>query len=472
MTPGLRFVFGPDSDDQSWRDAVKRCSQEFVRSRTQLALYEPERRPTGHRLTAWEVWHAYGSDVVEEAVENGVAVLKETEDAPEAGLLGYWKELGVSSSAVAEVTGLSEEEVSACGVNLRELPIRSLESIAFALGLDERLLSFKADCGPAPGLADRLNELWRAPCRAPERVSETATSSLAEAVSVMRAQTRLEGWLSEDSEVPRFETTDDYGTEPWRARQEGYALADKVRTELKIGSGRIASMRDLVTDRLRMPVVWTNLSEGVSGATVSCLDHDGKEFRGVAVNSDGGNADVWVRRVTLARELGHVLFDPPERIDCVRVNRHLSGGLQEAPSDDLVEQRADAFALAFLAPLTGVRERVLKLPASQDDVGRVMKDFGMCESAARRRIASCFDWESSYVMTAPSWARPLRADRVAEELITEKTLPCSVRESRRGKFAEVVSDCYRNSLITDDTAALYFGCSAEEVAVGNAATGV
>ena len=94
----------------------------------------------GHRLTAWEVWHAYGPNVIEEAVENGVAVLMETEDATEVGLLGYWKELGVSASVVAEVTGLSEEEVSAGEAHPRELPIPSLESIAFALGTGRKAI--------------------------------------------------------------------------------------------------------------------------------------------------------------------------------------------------------------------------------------------------------------------------------------------------------------------------------------------
>ena len=462
MTLGLRFVFGSEFDSQFWQDAVRQCPWEFVRSRTQLALYEPERQPTGHRLTAWEVWHAYGPDVIEEAVENGVAVLKEIEDATEVGLLGYWKELGISASAVVEVTGLSEGEVSIGEVNPRELPIQSLEAIAFALGLDERLLSFKADCGRPHGLSDRLKALWHVPGSTSERVAEAATAALAEAVSVMRVQNRLGKWLTTDAGIPRYETSHNYGHEPGSARQVGYQLAEKLRGTLGLGNERITSMRDLVEDRLGIPVVWTALPSGVSGATFACQDHEDNEFRGITINSVGENEDVWVRRVTLARNLGHALFDPADKINRVWIDDHLNYVPGEYGLEDLVQQRADAFALALLAPFEEVR-RVAPQPVRAYGVSRVMDHFGMCESAARRRIESCWAGEIEYVPKGFSWLVPKDEDVAAETLVWGNAAPCIVNKSRQGKFAKVVLDSYEDSLISQDTAALYMGCTIGEL---------
>ena len=49
-------------------------------------MYEESRNPTGHVLTAWEAFNAYGVGVLEEAVEYGAAILKRTKDSTSSAL--------------------------------------------------------------------------------------------------------------------------------------------------------------------------------------------------------------------------------------------------------------------------------------------------------------------------------------------------------------------------------------------------
>ena len=263
--------------------------------------------------------------------------------------------------------------------------------------------------------------------------------------------------------MPSCEISHNYGDEPGDARMEGYQLAEILREALGLGNERITSMRDLVQDQLGIPVVWTELPNGVSGATFSCQEHDDSEFRGIVINSVGENEDAWVRRVSLARKLGHALFDPADKINHVWIDHHLNYIPGEYETEDLVQQRADAFALAFLAPFDEVR-RITSPPVRTYNVSRVMDHFGMCESAARRRIESCWAGEIEDVPKGLSWIVPKDEDVAAENLLWGNAAPCIVNQSRQGKFAKVVLDCYEESLISQDTAALYMGCTMGELA--------
>ena len=470
MTSGLRFIFGPDVDGDRWEKAVKECERSFVRSRSQLALMHQNRDPQGHRLTAWEAWDAYGRDVVDEAIEHSGAILKRTETPVEAGLRDRCNDLGISWSFAVEAAGLSEEESAVDGTNSRRLSIKALGAVAFALGLDERFLSFRPDVGGDRGLANSLKALRQLPSEDLDSVSESTVAALAESVSVMRAQVRLRGWLGEAPEADRFEMSNDYGEEPGQARQVGYVLGEKVRETLGLGSELVVSVRDLLQDRLGIPVVSTELPAKVDAVMVSSADHTGKEFRGVAVNSVGQNENAWVRRVTLARGLGHALFDPVDRFESVRIVRHLGNGSVESAGSDLVDQRAYAFALSFLAPVEGVK-RFAALPVNSDGITQVMWHFGICESAARRRIESCHSGEATDIPGAWASVQPPAPAVEAENLDWGGEIPCTVKVSRRGKFAEVVMGCFKDRLISGDTAALYLGCKAEEF-LGSAEAGV
>ena len=193
MTSGLRFIFGPGVAGTDWEGAVKGCEWRFVRSGSQLSLYEQGHNPTGHILTAWEAWAAYGPEVIDEAIERGSAVLKEKKDATET-CLSRWREvLGISPSTLADAVNVGEHDVLAAETSSGRVSIKTLEQLAFGLGLDERMLSFKADRGTESDLSQAFNVLRESLSRDSDPVSESDVAGLAEPVSVMRLQTRLRG---------------------------------------------------------------------------------------------------------------------------------------------------------------------------------------------------------------------------------------------------------------------------------------
>ena len=302
MTSGLRHVFGNASIGSAWEDVAKKCPWRFVRSGAQLALLVGDRNPPGHVLTAWEAWNAYGFGVLEEAIEYGSAILMESKNATEGVLLSRREGLGVDPAAVAEVAGVTEEEVLAAETNSGKLPVQTLEKIAFGLGLDERLLSFKADCGGDSALVRRLNEMQKLPSEDPAWISDGVAVAFAEAASVIRVQNRLHGWLG--METGQFDISDYYGEMSEQPRSAGYYLAETARKVLGLGASPIPSMRDLVGQRLGIPIVQAKLSVGVAGATMWQTDGSGGEVRGVVMNSLGQTEDPWVCRVNLGSWVG------------------------------------------------------------------------------------------------------------------------------------------------------------------------
>ena len=462
MTSGMHFVFGSDIDGQNWESAIKGCDWRFVRSGSQLAPYEEDRKPTGHVITAWEAWTAYGREVIGESIEHGAAVLKESKDATESCLLRRRKDLGISSEVLGRSVGVNGQDVLDAETASNRVPIGTLQKLAFGLGLDERLLSFKMDCGSDSGLAEKLKALQGYDSNSSLLISEEDTASLAEAASVTRVHARLRSWLGPSDPKTAITRSRDYGNEfgP-EARQAGYKLAEDLRDRLGLGKQPVTSMRDLLAERLGVTVVWTGLSLQVAGATFSSADHVGNQFRGVVLNSSGENEDVWTRRVTLARELGHALFDPDDKLRNISVHGHFADGLTEELSVDPVDQRADAFALAFLAPQDEVK-RIAPLPVNATKVGRVMQHFGMCEAAARRRILSCYAGDTDVPSAGPVLA-PTSACEELESLVTGNSPPLSQRYSRQGWFADSVRECYDQGLISQDSASLYLDCTPAEL---------
>ena len=120
------------------RGALRR---KYVRSEAELGLYEEFRNPTGHILTAWEAYTAFGADTLEEAVERGAAILRETPNATGDALKGRRKSLNLSHKSVARAALVKESDVKSAETTPRKVHINKLDRIAFALGLDRTLPS-------------------------------------------------------------------------------------------------------------------------------------------------------------------------------------------------------------------------------------------------------------------------------------------------------------------------------------------
>lgn len=461
MMDRLSFIFGQGMNGLSAEDAARRSTRGFVRSEAELGVYDESRKPTGHVLTAWEAFTSFGLDVLEEAVEYGSAILKRTKNSTGDALKQRREALGLPHGSVARAAKIRELEVKTAESSPSQIPLAKLECIAFALGLDERLLSLEQGSGGDSQLAYRLRTLVKEPNKQADKISNGTALLFAEAASIIRVHRRLQKWLRLRDDCHLFTPDEFYGSRGNPAWLVGYNLAREARETLQIGQAPIPSMRELVEERLGIPVIQARLPSRIAGATIMTTDEDGNEARGVVLNTVGENQNVWIRRATLAHELGHLLYDPDSKLQSVRVDSYTDSQRNpQAQEADFVEQRANAFAIAFLSPNDAVRQ-LAPTPVSEESVIKVMHTFGISHTAARYHIANShyrqFDVPSTVINTGPS------DEQKAAENFTVDYFPVpDTPEQRRGKFAGLVTAAYDNGFISEDTAALYLECSVQD----------
>ena len=456
----LTTIFGDDARGRDAKAAARTSKRRFVRSQRQLAPYEPSRRPTGHVLTAWEAFSAFGIDVLEEAIEYGAATLKCERNASGNALRRRREELNLSPRDVGRAASLSQAQMKSAEVAPSTLRTIELENAAFVLGLDERLLAFKADAGGDEHLAYRLRTLSDERGQSPRILTPRTALVFAETASIIRVQLRLQRWLGIKNESGLFAPTDYYGGPENPAWKVGYNLATEAREKLRLGVSPVDSMRTLVEERLGIPVVQAELGQNIAGATVVTVDEDGEEARGVVLNTAGQNENVWVRRTTLAHELGHLLFDPNDELKHVRVDPYSTTQADpETHEVDYVEQRANAFAIYFLAPPDEVR-KMATFPFSEESVANVMHTFGISRTAASYHICNVHHRQYG----APEFGlheEPGDGMKAAENFTIDFFPIEDTFVQRRGRFAALVVRAFDEGLITADTASLYLQCSVE-----------
>ncbi len=457
------IIFGEHEPGLPIEEIARRSAQKFVRGDTQMAFYEPKRSPTGHVLTAWEAYKTYGMDILVEALDYGSAIVLYDVGGIESSLRNRRERLGLSVRQVARAVDLQKSEVELAESKSRDVSIQSLERIAFALGLDESLLAWRPAAGADDQLAIRLKTLGTERYGG-VRLSERAVLTLAEAASIIRVQSQIQESLGPEPLASEFEPHHCYGSPDTPAWILGYNLADEARARLGLGNSPIQSMRSLVEETLGIPVIQAQLPSRIAGATVAVLDGDGRERRGIVLNTAGQNENVWVRRATLAHELGHLLYDPDDKLEKTRVDSYEANAANPeiGHSTDCVEQRANAFAIAFLAPNDEARR--LAPPISGESVSSVMRHFGISLTSARFHLKNVNYGEFPAPDEIPeTW--PSDEQRSAEDFALGYYFPISDTPiQRRGRFAGLVAAGYDNNLISDHTAAAYLGCGVDEFA--------
>ena len=208
-------------------------------------------------------------------------------------------------------------------------------------------------------------------------------------------------------------------------------------------------------DALGIPVVQTKLASRIAGATLSVRD-SGKKTRGIVLNIAGPNENPLVRRATLAHELGHLLLDPSQNLQNVRVDSYEGVDLNpETGSVDYVEQRANAFAINFLAPVEVIRG-LLDPPISEDNVATIISRFGISVTAAMFHIGNAF--YQQYPM--PDLDMPIDWEewRSAEDFGMDFFPIRETPKIRRGRFSGLVVAAHRKKLLSTSTAANYLNC--------------
>lgn len=420
----------------------------FVRSIDQIT-FDRSPQATGRRLTAMEALEAYGWDVLRQIAYEGSAVISDSPDAAGRALRERREQLRLNIGPVARKAALTPEVIQALEASKRQ-PIRLYERVASILGLDERMISFRANPAGNERVAVRLRQLLDE--KAP--LSASAVVALTEAAWVAMTQMRLEEALGLRPRIA-FDAEADYGAPGWPAFRVGYQLADKLRAELGLQTTPIDSMRDLVERRLGIVVVQTNLSEQVAGATVQTGSR-----RAIVVNLVGANSNVFVRRATLAHELCHLLFDPQPQLRDLRVDQYAD--LESSPETltDRVEQRANAFAVQLIAP----RELAVQLwrrSDPDDPLGYIVDYFGISFTAARYQLWNALDRGVALDELTTTRYRPDPAWEAREAYtLTYHPIHTLVEHpARAGRFSAVVVRAAQTGLVSWDTAAEWLLCS-------------
>ena len=453
-------VFGDVTADDL-ETAARESPRKFVRSKAEIGLLAEGSTPPGHILTAWEAYKNYGFAILDESIEYGSAILLESVGVVERTFKARRNDLGLSVESVARAADVDADVVKQAEKLARDIPVKVLEKLAFALGLDERLLAFDEKAVGDRNLAFRLKTLQQ-PGTGVSGLSAGTVLRFAEAASVIRVQSMLMQWLGQLNMIKYFQPSGDYGSPVNPAWRLGYRLAREARERLELGHGPIPSMRDLVEKDLGIPVVQAQLPLAIAGATITTKGHGEADVRGVILNTLGENANIWVRRATLAHELGHILYDPEEKLERLRVDSYTGtqGDPEGGVHTDFVEQRANAFAIAFLAPLDSVRD-MTPAPIKAEAIGEVIQAFGISHTAAQYHVFNAHYSGDSL----PEWTEQLDpADEwlIAEDFTLDYFPVVSVPLQRRGRFAGLVAECHQRRMLSSQTAALYLGCDEQD----------
>ena len=282
---------------------------------------------------------------------------------------------------------------------------------------------------------------------------------LSEAAWVIARQASLASLLQLAARAGSLPDVERVNVTRWPAYRDGYDLAERTRRMLGLDpEAPIPSMRALLEETLGITLLQQHLPARLAGATLS-----NGGCRGIIVNLDGWNEDPWVRRATVAHEFCHFLWDAEQSLDRLRVDSYDELN-PEFFSDqaDAVEQRANAFAVEFLAPRSGVRRLAAGASSRAEALSRVMDHYGISATAAGHQLDN-----SGFV---PTWksggGRPTAQpsdDWMAAENFTSDIFPIAATSMvRRGQFALLAAKARQAELISSDTGAMLLECIVSE----------
>lgn len=439
-------VFGPGTGS-TLEERARQSSRVFVRSLDQLAFERPGLTgSSARRLTAQEALGAYGFDKLSEVAAEGSAALARTADAAGHPLRERRIQLGLEPRTIARRAGVTEEEVVACEES-RRIGLRTYERIGRALSLDERQIAVSREPVGNAEVAVRLKTIG-AEFGA---LGPLAVSTLAEAAWVAATQLRLQKALGFRVEHHGLETSANYGSPGYPAYEWGYLLAAEARQKLGIGPDTpIPSLRELVEEKFQIPLIQCELGETIAGATIEV-----DAGRAIVVNTSGRNRLFFIRRATLAHELGHLLFDPAPKLERLRVDEYTEFELAVQQSADPVEQRANAFAVEFLAP----GNALVQYFRATGDLAKTVAEYGLGPTATRHQLRNASqggvvaDGRSFPAQNTDEW-RQLFSDWEGREsfAVDYPAIP-TLRASRAGRFCALAVRAAEDGIVSWDTAA-------------------
>jgi Zn-dependent peptidase ImmA (M78 family) len=447
----LDFIFGPGSVGSTEAERARTSKRSYVRSQLQIAFASPE--ATGRVLTAVEALESFGSDVLEKVAADGAARLIATAHEPAATLKARREHLRLSSSALARSLQVPESQIEDAETPGLVTPFRLLQKLAELLSLDERALSWVPGAMGDERIASKLRDM-----RAESGRDEQLVAALSEASWVIGRHVELQKKLGmEGPLLGKFEDrSDDYRK---RVAERGYMLAGRTRKLLGIPDGSpIFSLRNLAETTLGVPVVEAELGNDIAGATISVGGR-----RGIVLSAGlEATSRVMFRRMTLAHELAHLLWDPDDRLDPVQVD-DLDAMSDESRTFDEVEGRANAFAAALLAPAAAVREINRTSASPTHAVLQIVQTFGVSAPAARFHLANICKVRLDDI-ELPKTTKAAHATWQKSELEGGSVAGRGfVPPLRAGRFAELVRTAQLRGDVSADTAASWLRITPDQL---------
>lgn len=442
-----RQVFGVEDPDPM--KAAAQSAARFVRDQDHVAFFTDG--ATGRVFTAVEALRSFGLEKLHEAWEYGAAVIVSDREEPGASIRQQRETLGLSREKLAGAAGISESLLERIESGRSRESIHVIERLAQHLALDDTALSRIRGANANRQLAFRLKEY----SSGGGTLSPAAVLSLSGASWIARTEARLADILGRGRQRwQSFTPSDDVGDRYRPTWKVGYELARQARRSLGLREqDPIASMRDLVS-QLDVVLVQAELPPSVAGATVA-VDAQ----RAIVVNTKGANSNPWIRRATVAHELGHLLWDPSERLNHLKVDQYGELDVDYSREADRIEARANAFAIAFLAPPDAVISTFGSFGDPRDGLRSVMESFGISVTAARHHIANSHNSQGVPLrydmLSVPCDSAATEAWVVAENMTIDWFPIQTTPTSRRGSFAARVVDAERRGLISSSTAATY-----------------
>ncbi|MCW0410909.1 XRE family transcriptional regulator [Xanthomonas sacchari] len=449
----LSLVFGEDSYGETPEERAKTSSRCFIRGQLQLAGYSDQ--ASGRVLRATEALKIFGWSSLLKVALDGAKPLISSPQEPAATLKRRREELGLSHEDLKRKTKIPSKVIRAAETPGTRTPIRTLESLAQTLGLDEQVLGMIPDAHRDANLGVRLREMASDKAKTP--FSAHTVLQFAEAAWVIDRQVSLQRDLSESGLAFEMLIPRPFPDYSYPVYKIGYDLARKTRRILDISDDSpIESVRKVIEDRFNIPLIQEKMSPKLAGATLA-----NGSTRGIIVNEAGANSNVWVRRMTLCHELGHLLWDPDDRLKKVTVDTYAD--LERSDRDhgrDHAETRANAFAVAFLAPPAAVESIANRCNNPTDVVKEVMSKFGISATAAKHHIHNITNLDTLGISNRDLPTPETDWDAL-ENLMIDYFPDKNVSSSRRGKFAWCVAKAYQLNQISLDSAISYFSSDAD-----------
>lgn len=453
------IVFGKESSGESPERRAASSQSRFVRSQHQLSVYREG--ATGRVVNAQEALRLVGWENLQGLAEYSAIPLLIRSDEPYRSIDKQLRNLGLSLKDVARKIRWSNDLTRKLELK-RQIPFKELERLARTIGLEGDKLGITVDAAADIETGVRLRTYRNSD---PKRFTVSTVLGLAEAAWTIQKQFELAKLIGQqDANVVRrlgFEPSAEYGSPLTKTYQEGYRLARQARRLLNIPADKpITSVKELIEVDLCIPVIQLEIHSELAGATVSS-----NSYRGIVINLKGDNANPLARRMTMAHELGHLLWDPDQRLNRLVVDKYdsiIRDAVTSGSPLDAVERRANAFAIEFLAPGDAILQLFENAGGGAAGLERVVSTFGVSKTAIVNHLMNAshnridMSRQETPSISTDEWEA---SESLAVPLFDPQTVPVS----RRGRFSLYVMKAYESKRISDDTASSLYQCQRGEL---------